>query len=55
MRMTARDGSNMELHPRPVDVPVTRPIGDAQAGRDSRLEAAVRELHAAIDKRRTQN
>jgi tricorn protease len=55
MRITARDGSNMELHPRPVDVPVSRPIGEAQAGRDSQLDAAVKELLAAIDKRSTQN
>jgi C-terminal processing protease CtpA/Prc len=55
MRITARDGSNMERHPRPVDVPVTRAIGEAQRGRDSQLEAAVKELVAALDKRSTQN
>jgi hypothetical protein len=55
MRITARDGSNMEMHPRPVDVAVTRPIGEALAGRDSQLEAAVKELIATLDRRSTQN
>jgi hypothetical protein len=34
----------MELNPRPVDIPITRPIGESLAGKDSQLEAAVREL-----------
>jgi hypothetical protein len=34
----------MELNPRPVDVPVTRPIGETYTGRDSQLETAVKEL-----------
>lgn len=38
------DGKNMELNPRPVDVPATRPIGETMAGRDSQLDAAVRTL-----------
>lgn len=42
--ITASDGSDMELHPRPVDVPVSRPIGETYTGRDSQLDAAVREL-----------
>src|SRR5205085_938625 len=44
VKLTANDGTDMELHPRPVDVPVTRPIGETLAGRDSQLDAAVREL-----------
>ena len=44
MKVTANDGTNMELNPRPVDVPVTRPIGESYTGRDSQLDAAVREL-----------
>jgi tricorn protease len=44
MKVTANDGSNMELNPRPVDVPVTRPIGESYTNRDSQLDAAVREL-----------
>ena len=43
-RITSNDGQTMELHPRPVDVPVTRPIGESYAGKDSQLETAVREL-----------
>jgi tricorn protease len=34
----------MEMHPRPVDVAVERPIGESYTGRDSQLDAAVREL-----------
>jgi hypothetical protein len=34
----------MELNPRPVDVPVTRPIGETYTGKDSQLDTAVREL-----------
>lgn len=44
MKITANDGTNMELNPRPVDVPVTRPIGESYTDRDSQLDAAVREL-----------
>src|SRR5947199_7803357 len=43
-RIRASDGSEMELHPRAVDVPVTRPIGESYSGRDSQLEAAVKTL-----------
>ena len=38
------DGKNMEMNPRPVDVPVTRPIGETMTGKDPQLDAAVREL-----------
>jgi hypothetical protein len=34
----------MELKPRPVDVPVVRPIGESYTERDSQLDVAVREL-----------
>jgi len=43
-RITTLDGTNMELNPRPVDVEVTRPVGESLTGRDSQLDAAVREL-----------
>jgi tricorn protease len=43
-RITSNDGKTMELNPRPVDVPVTRPIGETYTGKDSQLETAVREL-----------
>jgi C-terminal processing protease CtpA/Prc len=46
VRITTRDGQDMEMHPRPVDVQVTRPIGES--GRDSQLDAAVKELLAQI-------
>ena len=38
------DGQVMEMHPRPVDVLVVRPVGESYTGRDSQLDAAVREL-----------
>ena len=44
MKITANDGANMERNPRPVDVEVTRPIGETLTTRDSQLDAAVREL-----------
>ena len=37
----AADGTDMEMHPRPVDVPVTRPIGETLVGKDSQLDEAV--------------
>jgi tricorn protease len=38
------DGKNMENNPRPVDIAVTRPIGESYTGKDSQLDAAVKEL-----------
>jgi C-terminal processing protease CtpA/Prc len=46
--ITGTDGKNMENNPRPVDVAVTRPIGESYAGKDSQLDVAVRELLAQI-------
>jgi tricorn protease len=43
-RITANDGTLMEMHPRPVDIPVAKPVGESYVGRDSQLEAAVTEL-----------
>ena len=43
-RITTLDGVTMELNPRPVDVPVTRPVGESLSGKDSQLDTAVREL-----------
>lgn len=48
--ITGSDGKDMELNPRPVDVPVTRPIGESLAGKDSQLDVAVRELLNQIGK-----
>ncbi len=42
--VTAADGKPMEGHPRPVDVPVARPLGEAYHGKDSDLDAAVHTL-----------
>ena len=44
MKVTANDGTVMERNPRPVDVEVTRPIGETLTNKDSQLDAAVREL-----------
>ncbi len=51
-RITTADGSPMEMHPRPVDVAVTRPIGEGLRGKDSQLDAAVSELLKALPARR---
>jgi Tol biopolymer transport system component/C-terminal processing protease CtpA/Prc len=42
--VTGSDGKKMEGNPRPVDIAVTRPIGETYTGRDSQLDAAVKEL-----------
>jgi Tol biopolymer transport system component/C-terminal processing protease CtpA/Prc len=52
-RITTQDGTNMELNPRPVDVAVTRPIGESLLGKDSQLDAAVRELLKQLGPRTT--
>jgi Tol biopolymer transport system component/C-terminal processing protease CtpA/Prc len=41
-RVTTADGAAMEMNPRPVDIPVDKPVGET--GRDSQLDAAVKEL-----------
>ena len=51
-RITTAGGAPMEMHPRPVDIPVTRPIGEGLGGRDSQLDAAVTELLKTLPKRR---
>jgi Tol biopolymer transport system component len=43
-RITTASGETMEHSPRPVDVAVDRPVGESYAGRDSQLDAAVRQL-----------
>jgi hypothetical protein len=53
IRITTAEGEPMELHPRPVDVAVTRPVGESYSGHDSQLDAAVRELLAQIGAPRT--
>ena len=36
--------------PRPVDIAVDKPVGEGIAGRDSQLDAAVRELLKELTK-----
>ena len=43
-KIFASDGTPMEMHPRQVDVAVTRPVGESYSGKDSQLDAAVAEL-----------
>jgi Tol biopolymer transport system component/C-terminal processing protease CtpA/Prc len=47
-RITDRSGAPMEMHPRPVDVEVKRPIGESYGPRDSQLDRAVEVLLAQI-------
>lgn len=49
-KITDSNGQNMELNPRPVDVQITRPIGESLQGKDSQLDTAVRELLTQIGK-----
>lgn len=44
IRITDNSGQTMEMNPRPVDVLVTRPVGESYSGRDSQLDAAIAEL-----------
>jgi tricorn protease len=49
-RITDRGGAPMEMHPRPVDVEVKRPIGESYGPRDSQLDKAVEVLLAQLTK-----
>lgn len=49
VRVTTARGENMELHPRPVDIPVNRPMGESYRGTDIQLETAVKTLLGQID------
>lgn len=50
IRITDASGRDMEMHPRPVDVFVQRPVGESYTGRDSQLDAAVSELLKRVGK-----
>ncbi|HEV2761885.1 MAG TPA: S41 family peptidase, partial [Pyrinomonadaceae bacterium] len=50
MRVEDSAGKNMELNPRPVDIPVRRPVGESYTGRDTQLDAAARELLNQLDR-----
>ena len=43
-RVDDANGQKMEQAPRAVDVAVKRPIGESYSGKDSQLDAAVKEL-----------
>jgi Tol biopolymer transport system component/C-terminal processing protease CtpA/Prc len=47
-RITDRNGADMEMHPRPVDIEVKRPIGEGYGGKDTQLDKAVEVLLAQI-------
>jgi hypothetical protein len=48
IRIQDMNGQNMELHPRPVDVEVLRPLGETETGHDIQLETAVKELLKSV-------
>ena len=47
VRIETAAGENMERNPRPVDINVTRPLGESYTDRDAQLDAAVRELRGS--------
>ncbi|MBJ6143938.1 LpqB family beta-propeller domain-containing protein [Hymenobacter sp. BT559] len=47
---STRDGKVMEMNPRPVDIPVTRPIGESYTDHDVQLDTAVKELLGQLGK-----
>jgi tricorn protease len=55
VKIFAADGTPMEMHPRPVDVPVTRPVGESFTGKDIQLDTAVAELLKQLDAARSSN
>ncbi len=54
IRVVGHDGTLMEMHPRPVDIAVTRPVGESYGTHDSQLDAAVQELLRGIGARSRQ-
>ena len=42
-------GQSLEMHPRPVDITVSRPAGEWYTGRDTQLDKAVAELIRQVD------
>jgi Tol biopolymer transport system component/C-terminal processing protease CtpA/Prc len=51
-RIRDAQGNDMEMHPRPVDIAVQRPIGESYTGTDVQLDAAVKELLSEIATRK---
>ena len=52
VRIQDLSGGDMEMHPRPVDVTVERPLGETLAGRDAQLDAAVATLLKGLPAKR---
>lgn len=46
-RIRTLSGEDMEMHPRPVDIAVERPLGETGAGTDAQLDVAVKTLLGA--------
>ncbi len=51
IKITTNEGVDMELNPRPVDVPVKRAIGESYQNKDSQLDTAVKELLMQITRK----
>jgi Tol biopolymer transport system component/C-terminal processing protease CtpA/Prc len=51
--ITTAGGEPMEMHPRPVDVAVSRALGEDAQGKDSQLERAVAVLLGQLDEAKT--
>jgi Tol biopolymer transport system component len=54
IRITATDGTDMEMRPRPVDITVSRALGEDAQGRDTQIEAAVKELLGQVGRSTSQ-
>jgi tricorn protease len=50
IKVTDSNGNNMELNPRPVDIPVSNPLGETD--KDSQLDVAVKELLKQIGEKK---
>jgi C-terminal processing protease CtpA/Prc len=48
IRITTNEGVTMERNPRPVDIMVSRPVGESYTGKDAQLDVAVKELLGEI-------
>ncbi len=53
--ITTAAGEPMEMHPRPVDIPVSRALGEDAQGKDSQLESAVQTLLQQLDAEKNQD
>ena len=50
-RVSDAKGKDMEMHPRPVDITVVRPVGESYTGVDSQLDAAVKALLTSLPRK----